>query len=108
MLHIEGCSTNYVHRGSMVYGVCSIQESNAYITQTFPNNHPCAHLVQVSKRIIDIKNHTSRPSGAVGFSSRELYLHVFSIMIANSRISDGDKDLSYLLLSVVIACREHV
>ena len=44
----------------------------------------------------------------VKVSQTKLYLHVFSIMIANSRISDGDKDLSYLLLSVVIACRQHV
>ena len=44
----------------------------------------------------------------VKVSQTKLYLHVFSIMIANSRISDGDKDLSYLLLSVVSACRQHV
>ena len=44
----------------------------------------------------------------VKVSQTKLCLHVFSIMIANSRISDGDKDLSYLLLSVVIACRQHV
>ena len=41
-------------------------------------------------------------------SQTKLYLHVFSIMIANSRISDGDKHLAYLLLSEVIACRQHV
>ena len=44
----------------------------------------------------------------VKVSQTKLYLHVFSIMIANSRISDGDKDLSYFRLSVVIACRQHV
>ena len=45
----------------------------------------------------------------VKVSQTKLYLHVFSIMIAKSRISDGDKHLAYLLLSVeVIACRQHV
>ena len=45
----------------------------------------------------------------VKVSQTKLYLDVFSIMIAKSRISDGDKHLAYLLLYVeVIACRQHV